>query len=104
MPYRARVFRLKILLHKPLFFFPQSKLVLASNNALVLKIPLSQLKAILILSLIINFRQQKANTQQKNNKAAKKRASYFYRSKIGNIIIFNHIVTNTSQSFASTRA
>ena len=103
MPYRARVFGLKILLYKPLFF-PQSKLVLASNNALVLKIPLSQLKAILILSLIINFRQQKAKTKQKHNKAAKNRASYFYRSKIGNIIIFNHIVTNTSQSFASTRA
>ena len=36
MPYRARVFGLKILLYKPLFF-PQSKLVLASNNALVSK-------------------------------------------------------------------
>ena len=103
MPYRARVFGLKILLYKPLFF-PQSKLVLASNNALVLKIPLSQLKAILILSLIINFRQQKAKQSRNTIKQPKRELATFTDPKIGNITIFNHIVINTSQNFASTRA
>ena len=79
MPYRARVFGLKILLYKPLFF-PQSKLVLASNNALVLKIPLSQLKAILILSLIIKISPAKENKAEKQLKQPKIELATFTRT------------------------